>query len=50
MLITTIGYTSGSEQQYVPHIAPGLLRLTRVDAPPPGETVAPLAQLGARRF
>jgi len=50
MRITTIGYTSGSEQQYDPHIAPGLLRLTRVDAPPPGETVAPLAQLEARRF
>ena len=49
MRITTIGYTTGSEQPYTPRIAPGLLRLTRVDAPPPGERVAPIDQLGAGR-
>jgi len=49
MRITTIGYTSDAVQSYSPRLAPGLLRLTRVDVLPPGETAAPIDQLGVRR-
>jgi hypothetical protein len=49
MKVHDVGFTSGSFQQFRSPIAPGLIRLTRVESAPPQEKVLPIAQL-LRRF
>jgi hypothetical protein len=49
MKVHPLGFTAGASQQFRSLIAPGIVRLTRVEQAPPGETVLPMAQIMQRR-